>query len=332
MPGTESLSHIPLIAIAGPTASGKSRLALALCERLADRGGAEIVSVDSAQVYLGMDIGTAKPDREMQARVSHHLIDIVDPLQAYSAARFATDAGAAIADIRARGRIPVLVGGTMLYFRALFEGLSELPPADPTVRSRIEAAAVRLGWPAMHTRLAEIDAVTAARLHPNDAQRIQRALEIFELTGQSASALFGAPRPAGVRGPVLHYAIAPADRSDLHARIETRFMQMIDAGFIEEVHSLRARGDLHIGLPSMRAVGYRQLWRHLDGEYILNEAIQRGIAATRQYAKRQMTWLRAESRWQWLPGTALTGLIERILLDFDCTAAATGTQRDILRN
>jgi tRNA dimethylallyltransferase len=320
-----SFARIPLIALAGPTAAGKSRLALALCERLAAYGGAEIVSVDSAQVYRGMDIGTAKPDRETQARIPHHLIDIVDPAEAYSAARFAADAHRAIAEIRTRGRAPLLVGGTLLYFRALFDGLSELPSADASVRRRIAEEAARAGWAAMHARLAEVDAVTAARLHPNDAQRIQRALEIFELTGQAASTLYGSPRQHDAPRPALYYAVAPGSRPELHARIEERFMQMIAGGFVDEVRALRERGDLNIGLPSMRAVGYRQIWRHLAGEYALDDAIRFGIGATRQYAKRQLTWLRSEPRWQWLSGAAMEAIIEHIMRDFLQVAAETGT-------
>jgi tRNA dimethylallyltransferase len=294
----------PLIAIAGPTAAGKTQLSLQLWERLETGtggwSGAEIVSVDSAQIYRGMDIGTAKPDTATRERVPHHLIDILDPAEAYSAARFAADAQRAIDDIRARGRIPILVGGTMLYFKALFEGLSDLPSAVPELRARIEAEAVRAGWPAMHARLAAVDPVTAARLHPNDAQRIQRALEIHESSGRPASEWYAMQRAAAAPGPVLRVAVSPPEREERYRRIEARFQAMIEHGFVDEVARLRARGDLHLGLPSMRAVGYRQLWRHLDGEYGLDEAIRLGIIATRQYAKRQLTWLRAEPQWRWL--------------------------------
>jgi tRNA dimethylallyltransferase len=300
-----SVPVIPVVAIAGPTAAGKSRMALALCERLEAFGGAEIVSVDSAQVYRGMDIGTAKPDRATQARVPHHLIDVVDPAQNYSAARFASDAAARIAAIRGRGRLPLLVGGTLLYFRALFEGLSELPSADPQLRAQLAAEGQREGWAALHRRLAAVDPVTAARLHPNDAQRIQRALEIHAVSGRPPSAMFASgARGSRVPGPLLRYAIVPQDRAQLHASIERRFAEMVAAGFVDEVRGLRACGDLHAQLPSMRAVGYRQLWQHLDGDYGLDEAIHRGAIATRQYAKRQMTWLRSESAWKNLPAAA----------------------------
>ena len=288
----------PLIAISGPTAAGKSALALELWQRL--EGRAEIVSVDSAQVYRGMDIGTAKPDAATRARVQHHLLDLIDPAQVYSAARFAADARAAIAGIRARGRLPILVGGTLLYFRALLQGLSDLPPADPALRAELEAEAARDGWAAMHARLAEVDPETAARLHPNDAQRIQRALEIYRLGGVPASRRHRLPRAETQAGPVLRIAVCPAQRETLRERIEQRFKAMIAQGFVAEVARLRERGDLHPELPSMRAVGYRQLWHHLDGACDLAQAVTLGVTATRQYAKRQMTWLRSEPEWHWL--------------------------------
>ena len=279
----------------GPTASGKSQLALALCERF----DAEIVSVDSAQVYRGMDIGTAKPDAATRARVPHHLLDLCDPAEAYSAARFREDALRAIAGIRARGRVPLLVGGTMLYFRALQQGLSDLPPADPQFRARLAEEARRQGWPALHARLARLDPDSAARLHPNDAQRIQRALEIVELGGAPVGALQARKAGLALGGPVVKVALNPAERSVLHERIAARFYDMMRAGFLDEVARLRARGDLHADLPSMRAVGYRQLWAHLDGAWDLATAVARGIAATRQFAKRQLTWLRAEPDLAW---------------------------------
>lgn len=290
----------PVVAISGPTAAGKSGLALALCERL--NGEAEIVSVDSAQIYRGMDIGSAKPDADVQARVAHHLIDILDPAEPYSAARFADDAAAAIAAIRDRGRVPVLVGGTLLYFRALLDGLSELPSADPVLRRELEVERERIGAEGQHARLAEVDPETAARLHPNDAQRVQRALEIYQLSGRPASQWHAAPKAERrVPGRLLRFAVQPPARPVFDQRIAARFSQMIEAGLVEEVSKLRARGDLHPDLPSMRAVGYRQIWQHLDGDYGRAEAIRRGIFATRQYAKRQMTWLRGEgSRWQWV--------------------------------
>lgn len=281
----------PAVLIMGPTASGKTGLSLELARRF----DCEIVSVDSAQVYRGMDIGSAKPDAQTRARVPHHLIDLLDPTQAYSAARFAVDALAAVADIRARGRIPLLVGGTMLYFRALTHGLSELPAADVRLRRRLEAQAGREGWPALHRRLAELDPVTAARLHPNDQQRIQRALEVIELSGRPMSELLAmgtAPLPP----PFVKIVLNPPDRAQLHRRIALRFHQMMQAGFLDEVAALRGRGDLHPELPALRAVGYRQLWGHLDGRYGLEIAVEKGVAATRQFAKRQLTWLRSEKQ------------------------------------
>ncbi|MBC5782378.1 tRNA (adenosine(37)-N6)-dimethylallyltransferase MiaA [Ramlibacter sp. USB13] len=277
-----------VVALAGPTASGKSAAALALAQRL----DAEIVSVDSALVYRGMDIGTAKPTAEERARVPHHLVDIRDPAETYSAAEFAADAQQLVRAIRARGRAVVLAGGTMLYFKALFEGLAEMPPADPELRAEIEAQAVTAGWPALHAQLAQVDALTAARLAPNDAQRIQRALEVFRLTGMPLSRFHeGTPRGEGLR-PDRFLSLEPADRAWLHERIAQRFDAMLAAGFLDEVRRLRARGDLHAQMPSMRAVGYRQAWEALDGLVPLEGVRERGIAATRQLAKRQLTWLR----------------------------------------
>ena len=279
----------PVVLLMGPTASGKTGLALALAEHLP----VEIVSVDSAQVYRGMDVGTAKPSPAIRASVPHHLIDRADPSERYSAARFCEDARAAIAGIQQRGRLPLLVGGTMLYFRALQAGLSDLPPADPALRAQLAAEAAQHGWPALHARLAQRDPASAGRLHPNDAQRIQRALEIVEQGGAPVASQQAA-RSGGLSGPVIKLALVPAQRRHLHERIRQRFHEMMDAGFLDEVRALRARGDLNPDLPSMRAVGYRQLWAHLDGDGDLATAIERGIAATRQLAKRQLTWLRAE--------------------------------------
>jgi tRNA dimethylallyltransferase len=276
------------LCLAGPTASGKSAAALAIAAALAPRHAVEIVSVDSALVYRGMDIGTAKPSAAERAAVPHHLIDIVDPAERYSAARFVADAGAAIAAIRARGGVPLLVGGTMLYFKALFDGLDELPEADPAVRAEIDARARHAGWPALHAELAAIDPTTAARLAPNDSQRIQRALEVHRVSGRPLSAWHSAPD--GRTPPLI--ALEPADRAWLHARIGARFAAMLDAGFVDEVRGLRARGDLHAALPSMRAVGYRQAWSALDGGDLAALAASAG-AATRQLAKRQLTWLRS---------------------------------------
>jgi tRNA dimethylallyltransferase len=277
------------LVLAGPTASGKSALAL----RLAEHIELEIVSVDSAQVYRGMDIGTAKPSAAERARVPHHLIDLLDPTQAYSAARFAVDAAAAIADINRRGRIALLVGGTMLYLKALREGLDTLPSADPEVRAAIDAEAAAHGWPALHAQLARVDAETARRLAPHDAQRIQRALEVWRLTGRPLSQVQGQRAQSALALTVI--ALEPHDRGWLHARIAQRFDQMLRDGLLDEVRALRARGDLSPQLPSMRCVGYRQAWAALDSGQ-LGELRERGIAATRQLAKRQLTWLRALAR------------------------------------
>jgi tRNA dimethylallyltransferase len=281
------------VLLLGPTASGKSDLAL----RLAERFDLEIVSIDSALVYRGMDIGTAKPSPQERARVSHHLIDLIDPSESYSAARFVQDAHQAIAEIRERGRMPLLVGGTMLYVRALLGGMDELPGANPSVRARLDAEASALGWPAMHARLAACDPASAARLQPADSQRIQRALEIFELTGRPMSTLIGHQREVAARQaaqwPVI--ALEPSDRSILHARIATRLRGMVQAGFMNEVMALRARVDLHPGLPAMRCVGYRQALEALERGDARPEHsfLEPAIAATRQLAKRQLTWLRA---------------------------------------
>lgn len=281
----------PLVMLLGPTASGKSAIALQLAQRLA----LEIVSVDSAQVYRGLDLGTAKPDARERAAVAHHLVDIAEPTERYSAARFVDDALAAIADIRRRGRIPLLVGGTMLYARALAQGLHRLPGADPQLRARLEAQAHALGWPALHARLARIDARAATRIDRSDAQRIQRALEIFETTGRSMSDWLDDPPPRPPTGDarILRIALEPADRTALHERIAARFDAMLAAGLVDEVRTLRARGDLTPTLPSMRSVGYRQVWQWLDAGRPIGELRAAGIAATRQLAKRQLTWLRA---------------------------------------
>lgn len=285
-----------MVLLTGPTGAGKSTAAVALARRLP----VEIVSVDSALVYRGMDIGTAKPDAATRAEVAHHLIDILDPAEAYSAGRFLGDALAAIEAIEARGRIPLLTGGTMLYFHALLHGLAELPGADPELRRDLDERAARLGTAAMHAELARVDAPAAARIHPNDPQRIQRALEVFYLTGQPISALQSSQRaPLGARRTVT-IVLSPARRAMLHQRIEERFLAMMAAGFLEEVRALRSRGDLDAQTPSMRAVGYRQLWGHLDGAYGLEEGIRRGIVATRRLAKRQLTWLKALRGAYWL--------------------------------
>ena len=292
------------LAIAGPTASGKTAAALAIA-RVHE---VEIISVDSALVYRGMDIGTAKPTEQELAAVPHHLINIRDPLQPYSAAEFVTDAQALIADITARGKLPLLVGGTMLYFKALFEGLDPMPKADPATRAAIALQAAEQGWPALHAALTEVDPVTAKRLHPADSQRIARALEVYRLSGQPMSSFQTTKSVAahadrtGARGQNgLNYSesdrclisLEPQDRSWLHQRIAQRFDAMLAAGFMDEVKVLRARGDLHADLPAMRCVGYRQAWQALDGLWPMSELRDKGICATRQLAKRQITWLRS---------------------------------------
>jgi len=279
----------PAILVMGPTASGKSALALHLAERF----GGEIVTVDSAQVYRGMDIGTAKPLGSERARARHHLLDILDPTERYSAARFVQDAETAVAEIRVRTRTPILAGGTMLYFNAIIEGLSALPQADPAIRDELAARAACDGWPAMHAELALVDPVTAARIKPHDAQRVQRALEVHAVTGRPLSALQGNRRPGcAAIAPMLAVALLPSDRTRLHAAIAQRFDAMLEAGLVEELRMLRRRYDLAPTLPSMRCVGYRQAWEFLDGRIDRAELRLRGIAATRQLAKRQVTWLR----------------------------------------
>ncbi len=297
-----SLPHSPRlslpfhIGLAGPTAAGKTAAALAI----AREHDTEIISVDSALVYRGMDIGTAKPSPEELAQVPHHLIDIRDPLNAYSAADFVRDASKLIRDISARGKLPLLVGGTMLYFKALAGGLDDMPAADPDVRRDIDQEAQQVGWPAMHARLAQMDPVTAARLAPNDSQRIQRAIEVYRISGRPLSS-FHADQQADHASSAAtrpHHdgaliSMEPADRAWLHARIAQRFDAMLAAGFMDEVRTLRERGDLHLDLPSIRCVGYRQAWEALDGLWPMPELAERAIAATRQLAKRQITWLRS---------------------------------------
>jgi len=275
-----------VLGLAGPTASGKSALAMAV----AQRWPVEIISVDSALVYRGMDIGTAKPGADERAAVPHHLIDVLDPSEAYSAARFVTEARRLIDEIQARGRVALLVGGTMLYFKALIEGLDAMPAADPTLRAAIDAHAAAAGWPALHEELRQVDPDSAARLQPNDAQRIQRALEVWQLTGRPLSAWLGRRVAPRLALPLL--TLEPGAREWLHRRIAQRFDAMLAAGLVDEVRSLRERGDLHADLPAMRCVGYRQAWDALErGD--LAPLRERGIAATRQLAKRQLTWLRS---------------------------------------
>jgi tRNA dimethylallyltransferase len=302
----------PAVLLMGPTASGKTALAL----ELVARGPFDIISVDSGMVYRGMDIGTAKPSAEELRQAPHRLIDICDPAEAYSAALFREDALRHMAEITAAGRIPLLVGGTMLYFKVLLEGMAEMPDADPAIRARLDEEGARLGWPALHARLAAVDPVSAARLKPNDSQRLQRALEVWGLTGKPLSAWHAeqvAPPPPPYRFTRL--AVAPVERATLHERIARRFDIMLASGFIEEVEGLRARGDLHLGLPSMRAVGYRQVWEYLDGQGNRQELRERGIAATRQLAKRQLTWLRNFTDVEWLVSDD-SHLVTRLLNSF----------------
>lgn len=282
---------LPIICLAGPTASGKSASTIAL----AQRWPIEIIVVDSATIYRDMDIGTAKPSQEERQQIPHHLLDIRDPAETYSAAQFTEDARQLIGQILARQRIPVLAGGTMLYYKALREGLNDLPSADPAIRAAIDAEAESKGWPALHAELQAYDPETAKRLAPNDSQRLQRAIEIYRLTGQPMSALLAqGPRTGAQPYHYVTISLEPSDRSALHQRIANRYRLMMDAGLLEEVQRLRERPDLHTGLPSIRCVGYRQLWDYLDGQGHLEAAVERAIAATRQLAKRQLTWLRAQ--------------------------------------
>ncbi|MCU0761030.1 MAG: tRNA (adenosine(37)-N6)-dimethylallyltransferase MiaA [Steroidobacteraceae bacterium] len=290
------------VLLAGPTASGKTDWALALAERVP----LEVVSVDSAQVYRGFDVGSAKPGPEVRTRVPHHLLDIRDPAEAYSAGEFVADALAAIRAIRARGRLPLLVGGTMLYFRALVHGLAALPTAEPRIRRAIDARALQLGWPALHAELAARDPEAARRIHPNDAQRIQRALEVLQSSGRPISDWQRGTAPVhGLR--LARWALVPSDRAELARRIEARFEAMLAGGFLEEVRALHARGDLGEQTPSLRAVGYRQLWDCVVGRTDRATAVERAKAATRQLARRQLTWIRADGGWQCVdpmrPGT-----------------------------
>jgi tRNA dimethylallyltransferase len=281
----------PVVLIMGPTGSGKTDLAL----RLAERHPLEIVSVDSAMVYRGLDIGTGKPTAEVLREYPHHLVDILDPSDTYSAGQFVRDARVAIREIAGRGRLPLLVGGTMLYFRALRRGLAALPTADPRVRASIDARALEIGWPAMHAELAMIDARSAARIQPNDAQRIQRALEVFRISGKTLSEFHAETPVPDASLAFKTFTWAPSDRERLYAAIDRRFRSMLDMGLLDEVQRLHARGDLQPMLPAVRSVGYRQLWEHLDGRASLDTAIANAIVATRHLARRQFIWLRSES-------------------------------------
>ena len=284
-------SDLPkIITLMGPTASGKTDLAIFLTEHFP----VDIISVDSALVYRGLDIGSAKPSKDELAKAPHRLLNVVDPIEPYSAARFRNDALREIEDIIAKGRVPLLVGGTMLYFRALLQGLSELPESDESTRKKIAQQANEIGWEKMHQRLAHVDAEAAERIHPNDPQRISRALEVFEMTGKPMSLLQKEQKSEPLPYQVLKLALIPSDRAILHQRIEKRFGLMLESGLIDEVKSLRNRGDLHEDLPAIRAVGYRQVWDYLESRLDYTEMQERGVIATRQLAKRQLTWLRSE--------------------------------------
>lgn len=309
---------VQAISLMGPTASGKTDLAVWLMERFP----LEIISVDSALVYRDMDIGTAKPDAAILARAPHHLIDLVDPTEAYSAGQFKRDATRVMEEIAGRGKLPLLVGGTMLYFRALWGGLDELPPADPALRAELEARGANLGWPALHAELARLDPETAARLKPNDSQRIQRALELCLTTGGPMSALLNqSPRTEENETNRLEFALFPDDRAWLHRRINQRFALMLEMGLVEELESLRHRYALSPALPAMRCVGYRQAWRYLEGEIDATALYEQGAAATRQLAKRQLTWLRS---WQGALRLecAASGLFDRVATHLDAALKA----------
>jgi tRNA dimethylallyltransferase len=287
----QKTAHPPAISLMGPTASGKSKLAVQLAESL----NGEIISVDSALVYRGMDIGTAKPTFDERAGIPHHLIDILDPSDSFSTGQFKNKALALMAEICERGRIPILVGGTMLYFNALNNGLAELPEADVAIRAKLDDELITLGKEALHQRLAKLDPESAARIHPNDPQRIQRALEVYEITGKPLTDFFAEAQQMAISHRVIKLIVAPTERKTLHDIIASRFNMMLEQGFIEEVEALINRGDLNVTMPSIRAVGYRQVWAYLHGEYDKAMMIEKGIAATRQLAKRQFTWLRRES-------------------------------------
>ena len=306
----QHLEHKPLaIFLMGPTASGKTDLAIQLRQQLP----VEVISVDSALIYRGMDIGTAKPSKAELALAPHHLIDICDPAESYSAANFRTDALREMQEISAQGKIPLLVGGTMLYYKALLEGLSPLPSADEKVRSEIEAKAALIGWGGLHQELSKIDPISAQRINPNDSQRINRALEVFYLTGKTLTELT-AQKGEALPYDILQFAIAPEQREVLHLRIEQRFHKMIELGFQQEVEKLCRRPDLNENLPSIRCVGYRQMWEYLRGDYDHDEMIFRGICATRQLAKRQITWLRGwTSPIQWLDSLHPAQALEKVL-------------------
>ena len=315
-PPSNAAAPLPCLCLAGPTASGKTAAAFAIADALAPHMAVEIVSVDSALVYRGLEIGSAKPSPAERRRVPHHLIDLIEPTQSYSAARFVADAGGAIEAIRARGALPLLVGGTMLYFKALFDGLDAMPASDPALRASLDREASRVGWPALHAELAQVDPATAARVAPGDSQRIQRALEVFRSSGLPLSS-FHRRGDAGARPPPPPLiSLEPRSRDWLHRRIGERFAAMLQAGFIDEVRGLRARGDLNPELPAMRCVGYRQAWQALDAGD-LSQLAATGSAATRQLAKRQLTWLR--------------GMPQRIVVEADAPDAIDQAVREARR-
>ena len=301
-----------VIFIMGPTASGKTDLAVQLYEKI----DCEIISVDSALVYRGMDIGTAKPNKQLLEKVAHRLIDICDPSEAYSAASFMKDANEAIKEIHEKGKTPLLVGGTGLYFRALEQGLAELPEANYRIRARLEAEGESRGWLTLHKRLSQIDPNAAARINENDPQRIQRALEVYEITGETMTSLLSEGRKQKLLFPIKKIILSPEDRSLLHERIKQRFITMLASGLIEEVEALYNRGDLSLSLPSMRMVGYRQVWRYLEGETSYEEMQEHAIIATRQLAKRQITWCRSENDARWYDSEK-TDILSKILQNFE---------------
>ncbi|MAY40704.1 MAG: tRNA (adenosine(37)-N6)-dimethylallyltransferase MiaA [Oceanospirillaceae bacterium] len=307
------MSNLPVVFLMGPTASGKTDLAMQLYDNLP----CEIVSVDSAMIYRGMDIGTAKPDAETLLRYPHRLIDLCDPDQAYSAAEFRRDALAQIEEIRAAGKIPLLTGGTMMYFHALKNGLASLPKADPAVRERILASAEAQGWPAIHQRLQEVDPVSAERLNPNDSQRLQRALEVFEVSGRTMTELWAEQEAQKPDFPIIPMAVMPKERSELHERIEMRFDIMLEQGFVDEVRQLWDRGDLTLQMPSVRCVGYRQVWEYFSETWDYETMRFKGIVATRQLAKRQVTWLRGWENLTWMD-THDPKLLSNALKLIDC--------------
>lgn len=287
---------LPVVFLMGPTASGKTALAMQLYDRLP----CEIISVDSAMIYKGMDIGTAKPEPELLERYPHRLIDMCDPSEAYSAAEFRRDALGLIHSARAAGKVPILTGGTMMYFNALKNGLAELPQADPVVREKLLTQAQELGWAAMHARLAEVDPISAQRLNPNDSQRLQRALEVYEITGKSMTELWSEQQQQQPDFPIVSLAVMPQERAELHQRIEQRFDMMLEQGFLDEVRALWDRGDLHMQMPSVRCVGYRQVWEYFSGQWDRDTMRFKAIVATRQLAKRQVTWLRSWENLNWI--------------------------------